>query len=405
MYAGNRDVKMTLRSTSRRWMTRRIDGRIERATWNEGLRVANRVGTTSTMQRTDAQRHADDIRVFRDELARLQAVGVVHLAEDQSQAIRSYHDDLLAQYAREFDIDRDVGAKRLSLGMRMASFLGALALAASVFFLFYRVWGWFSVPSQVVTLVVAALASTVAVFGIRARDSSGYFTKLAAMVAFACFVLNIAMLGQIFNITPSDKAFLPWAAFAFLLAYSCDMRLLLVAGIACAVAFLSARIGTWSGIYWIYFGERPENFFPAAILTLFVPQLVSQKRFAGFAQTYRVLGLIVLLTPVLVLAHWGAGSYLPWETGAIENTYQVLGFVLSALTIAYGVRRHWPEVVNTGVTYFVIFLYTKFYDWWWDWMPKYLFFFVIGLSALLLLFVMRRLRAGGLLDLREKAPA
>ena len=31
------------------------------------------------------------------------------------------------------------------------------------------------------------------------------------------FVLNIAMLGQIFNITPSDKALLPWAALAFLL--------------------------------------------------------------------------------------------------------------------------------------------------------------------------------------------
>ncbi len=30
--------------------------------------------------------------------------------------------------------------------------------------------------------------------------------------------------------------------------------------------------------------------------------------------------------------------------------------------------------MNTGNVFFTIFLYTKFYDWWWDWMPKYLFF-------------------------------
>jgi len=42
----------------------------------------------------------------------------------------------------------------------------------------------------------------------------------------------------------------------------------------------------------------------------------------------------------------------------------------------------------------VIFLYTKFYDWWWEIMPKYLFFLVIGLSAVLLLVVFKRLRTG-----------
>jgi hypothetical protein len=39
------------------------------------------------------------------------------------------------------------------------------------------------------------------------------------------------MLGQIFNITPTDNALIPWALFAFLLAYVFDTRLLLAAGI------------------------------------------------------------------------------------------------------------------------------------------------------------------------------
>ena len=42
--------------------------------------------------------------------------------------------------------------------------------------------------------------------------------------------------------------------------------------------------------------------------------------------------------------------------------------------------------------FFVILLYTKFYDWWWEWMPKYLFFLLIALSAVFLLLVFQRLR-------------
>jgi hypothetical protein len=41
--------------------------------------------------------------------------------------------------------------------MRVASFLGALALAASVFFLFYQFWGHFGEAAQVAILLGAAL--------------------------------------------------------------------------------------------------------------------------------------------------------------------------------------------------------------------------------------------------------
>jgi uncharacterized membrane protein len=346
--------------------------------------------------RTEAQQRADDIRVFRAELERLEREGAISFDEAQRGALTRHHEDLLARYASEFDIDRDVQAKQLSLGMRIVSFLGALALAASVFFLFYQFWGWLSTPWQVAILLTAAFGSFAATFLIQQRDSTGYFTKLAAMVAFACFVLDIAMLGQIFDITPSDKALLPWAALAFLLAYSCDLRLLLGAGILCIMAFISARVGTWSGIYWIHFGERPENFFPAAIAIFAVPQMIDHRRFSGFGPVYRVLALIAIFIPILILGDWGWTSYLPLERPLVEGFYQTVGFVTCAAVIAYGTRRHWPEVVNTGVTFFVIYLYTKFYDWWWEIMPKYLFFLVVGLAAVLLLFVFRRLRAGGL---------
>ncbi|HLP96838.1 MAG TPA: DUF2157 domain-containing protein [Sideroxyarcus sp.] len=347
------------------------------------------------ISKQSAQQRADQIRVFQNELAQLESEGVLALDVGQRLRVEEHHRKLLGLYAQDFDIDRDQRASQLSWGMRIASFFGALALSASVFFLFYQFWGWLTTGVQVAILIAAPLLMLGVTLFIQQRDTSGYFAKLAALVTFACFVLNISMLGQIFNITPSDKALLPWAALAFLLAYASDLRLLLVAGILCFVAYVAARVGTWSGMYWLSFGQRPENFFPAALLLLAVPQFVPHRRFADFPAMYRIFGLLTLFLPMLVMANWGNSSYLDWDADFIEGGYQVLGFVTTAFSVWGGVRRRWTEVVNTGVTFFVIFLYTKIFDWWWDVMPKYLFFLVLGLVAVLFLVVLKHLRKAG----------
>ncbi len=353
------------------------------------------------LSKSEAQERADRISAFQLELQQLERERVLQLSNAQRQALDDYHAGLVAQLSQSYDIDHDQRTRQLSLGMRIASFLGALALAASVFFLFYQYWGRINTSTQVTLLIAAPVFMFLVTMLIVARDQSGYFAKLAAMVAFACFVLNLVMLGQIFNITPSDKAFIVWAAFAFLLAYSCDARLLLAAGIICISAFISARTGTWSGMYWLDFGERPENFLPAAVIIFMVPQFIDHRHYWGFAPIYRVFGLLMLLLPVLVLANWGDASYIDADDELIEGGYQLAGFIISALAIWIGLRRQWAEVVNTGNVFFVIFLYTKMFDWWWEIMPKYLFFLIIGLTAILFLFIFKRLRSAGLLSIKE----
>jgi uncharacterized membrane protein len=344
------------------------------------------------LTRQQAQARADQVRVFQRELDQLRQEGVLALDEAQQSALRTHHAQLLAELGTRHDIDRDLRSKDLSWGMRIASFLGALAIAASVAYLFAQFWGRFDTPVQVAIVLLAAFGSFLVSMELHRRDASGYFTKLAALVAFACLVLDTVLLGDVFNITPSDRALLAWAAFALLLAYSCDLRLLLVAGILCIIAYTSARMGTWSGMYWLSFGERPENFLPVAIALFAVPQLFDHARFDGFAATWRICGLLCFLLPVLLMSNWGESSYLRWDPDTIEGFYQVLGFVASAGAIWLGVRRRWNHVTNTGAAFFVIFLYTKFFDWWWESMPKYLFFLVLGLVAILLLSVMRRMR-------------
>ena len=342
--------------------------------------------------RAAAQARVDQIQAFRRELGLLQTDGALQLSVEQRQAIETHHSALARDLTLHFDVDSDARGRQLSLGMRVASFLGALSLAASVFFLFYKFWGEMAVGSQVAILVAAPLVTFGFAAWLRTRDFAGYFTKLAAFVSFCCFVLNISMLGQIFNITPSPNAFLAWATFALILAYGMDMRLLLVAAIICAVTYIAARFGTWAGSYWIDFGERPENFFPAGVALLLTSHYADHQRYDGFTATCRIAGLLTVFGPILVLANWGEGSYLLFDTTLIEHGYQVAGFIVSACVIWFGIRRGYADVVNTGVAFFVVLLYTKFYDWWWEIMPKYLFFLVAGLTAVLFLFVLRRLR-------------
>lgn len=344
------------------------------------------------LTRQEAQQHADVIHHFEQELGRLQKEQVLTLNDEQQLKVKNHHTALLQSYAQQFDIDSVQKSKQLSLGMRVASFLGAVALACSVFFLFYQFWGLLTTGVQVAVLIGASLASFLFTMFLHSKDSAGYFTKLAALVSFVCFVINIGMLGQIFNITPSDKALVVWGAFALLLAYFCDLRLLLAAGILCVIAFISARTGTWSGMYWLDFGERPENFFPAALIIFMLPHWISHVRFTGFESIYRVFGALTAFLPILVLANWGQGSYIDADPNIIEGAYQLLGFALSAAAIWIGARKQWNETVNTGTTFFVIFLYTKLFDWWWEIMPKYLFFFVLALAAILAILVLRRLR-------------
>jgi len=341
--------------------------------------------------KSEAQRRADQIAHFRSELERVERDQVLTLDDSQRSALADYHESLLADLASAFDIDVNRREKQLSLGMKIASFLGALGLAASVFFLFYQFWGRFGTRTQVIILMAAPVLGLAATMAVAQREKTGYFAKLLGLVSLACFVLNLSMFGQIFNIGPSENAFLVWAVFAFLLAYAADARLLLAFGIISLAGFLSAKTGTWRGCYWIHFGERPENFFPAAVL-LFMAPLLPHHRFSGFAAIYRVFALLLFFIPVLILSNWGAVSYLRLSREAIEAVYQVVGFLFSAAAIWAGIRKGWPEVVNTGNVFFTIFLYTKFYDWWWDWMPKYLFFLVIGLTAILMLLVFKRLR-------------
>ncbi len=133
----------------------------------------------------------------------------------QRDGLRLYHDGLLEQLARRFDVDRSDAQKRMSLGMQVASLVGALAFSAAVFMFFYRFWGDLGTGSQVAILAAAPPLSVLGVHIAAKREKTLYFASILGLVAFACFVLDISMVATIFNMQDSPNGLLLWAAFAF----------------------------------------------------------------------------------------------------------------------------------------------------------------------------------------------
>jgi uncharacterized membrane protein YuzA (DUF378 family) len=137
---------------------------------------------------------------------------------------------------------------------------------------------------------------------------------------------------------------------------------------------------------------------------MLLPGVLGHRDHPGFSPVYRVFGLVFLFLPVILLANEGDLSYLPLSGAAVRIVYQVLGFAGGAAAIGLGITRREKEMVYGGSIAFVALLYSKFIFWWWDWIPKYLFFLIVGVSAIVVLLILKRLRAALAASLGE-APA
>ena len=343
--------------------------------------------------RLDAQARADQIGAFREELARLEVElgGVLDAA--QRDQISAHHDALLADFARQFDVATTESDRQLALGLRFASFLGALAICIAVVLFVERFWGGLTTGVQVGLLALATAAALGLTEFAARREKTLYFAGLAALVAFAAFVTDLSLLGQIYNLVPSHQAFLLWAAFAGALAYGYGLRLLLLAALVTGAIWLGGTLASLGGLYWTELFNRAELLLPAAALAVGLGLLPHGARQDGFCPVYRTSGLLLLFCIVLWHATSGGGSVLPLEPEQVEAVYQVFGFLVAGLAIWTGVRQGWNEVTYTGVTAFTILLYIKAMDWWWDWMPRWLFFLALGGIAVAVMLVLKRLKA------------
>jgi len=340
-----------------------------------------------------AQQRADRIAAFRAEVSELKRAGLLRISEEDLRAVDGHHDRVLRDLVQRFDVDVSERGKQLSLGMRAVSFLGAFALAASVYYFFYRIWGIIPTPLQIGFLGAAPIVTLFLTAVVARREHSGYFALMSGLMAFACLVVNTTLLGGTFNLAPSPLPVLTWGVFALILAYGYRLRLLLVVGLVVMSVFLAATLLHWTGGYWPNYLMRPEGFFPGGLVLLALALTTHRRQYAVFGPVYCVLGIVFLVAPTVLLGMFGSLSYLVIDERPIEITYQLLGFTMSATAIWLGIARRWKEAVYTGTFFFVALLFLEFVNWWWAWMPKYLFFLIVALTSVAVLIGLKRLRA------------
>lgn len=340
-------------------------------------------------QHAQAQHEADRIRTLQTEISTGEAAEVLALTAEQRTRFDTWSTARLASLEREFDVDLTPTQGSLSWGMRIASALGGLALSVALVLFFQSYWGYFETWVQVVVVMSLPILCLAGAEYAAKRERTLYFAGILSLIALAAFVLNLTVIGQIFNITSSERALLAWGVFATALAYRYGHRLMLAIGLSFLLGYGCCALAATLGYPWQQFWTRPENAVVLALMIWAVPLFFDNPE---FNPVYRVTGCIFFFFALFTLVSGSQVSYLPGEPRHIRTFYEVFALSASAGAIWLGIRRRWTGQVNLGAAFFCIFLFNRFCRWWWDWMPAWLFFAIVGLLGVAAVVSLKRLR-------------
>ena len=339
-----------------------------------------------------AQQRADRVAAFRAELTELRRENVIELGPALLAAIETYHRKLIRDLAETFDVDIDDRTKRLSLGMRLVSLSGAIALGASAFFFFHRIWGLIGLTAQIALLAGAPAIALLLTSAIAAREKARDLTSMAGLFALSWLAVDVSALSKSLGVTPSSGGFLICGLFGLIMAFGFRARLLFVAGLACIGIFSASSLALWKGLAWWACFERGEGFMLTGVVILLLAPAIRDHHHADFPIIARLLGLLSFVVPAIVLGMEPETSFLPFSPTGIGIGYQLVAFLASSGAIWAGLSRRRVEWVWGGSGLLVVLLYTELVHWCWDLVPRYLFFLFVAAVAIVIVVMLRRLR-------------
>ncbi len=334
------------------------------------------------------QKRAAQILAFREEITLLEREGV-GLDPATLTRIRARHDAELERLASRGDVDLAPGAARLSMGMRIATLLGTIALSAAYALFVSSHWGGLGLGAQL-TLVIAPPLVLIALTHFAAQlEQTGYVASLIGTVAVIAFAVNLGTLGALFNLPDSRNALLAVGLLGLLLAYRYGLTLPLLPGIGGVGGWLWSLGAIPFGLWWRDGFQILEPLLLVSTLAMTVPSWVRGP--AAFTPWWRATGAATLILGLLLLEANGRFSMLSGNPHTIEIFYKVIGAVLLTALVWWGIRRDQRVVMQIATAGAVLYLFLRLVDWFWDWVPQWLFFLIVGAFALAVLFVLRRL--------------
>lgn len=339
---------------------------------------------------SQAQSRASAIIGFREELARLTAEGV-SVDPAAIAAIRAHHDALLASFARQADVDLSVAAAQLSIGMRIATVLGAAALSAAYGFFVASVWGDLTMAPQLLLVTLPAILLAFLTDVASRREASGYIASIMATVAIVAFWIDLVALGSLFNLPDSRDILLAVGAFSFALAYLYRLGIPLLFGIMTIGWWFWSLAAITRGLWWYDGIDSMEPLLVMGAACMLLPRLLPRP--ASFTPIWRVSGALAVSIALLTLGqNVQASAFHGLNQNILEGIYQVACAVVFPWLIVMGLRRESEYITIIGTAFLSMFLLFRLHDWFWDYLPKWLFFLLVGFLALLVLLLLRQLR-------------
>jgi uncharacterized membrane protein len=375
-------------------------------------------------------------RIVRDAIAGWRAAGLLTVEQG---------DGLLATLSPGPAPVRAVANERkLGRGVTILINLGAIALAVGLLIFFASNWIEFGRGAKIASLFALTLGFYVAGFELT-REGRGSFPKLGvALVFLGCvmFGTDIVLIALIYDLTAEHAWSLLIQCLAWLsIAYVVRSRLVLFLALAGVVAWFGAEVGYCWGGYWLYLG-RPFHSIGMGACMLAIGGLHAWRGRREFATAWALVGLLLVYLSTLILSIFDVQKHVRLDTttaGAVvwvlfaapyllalaavtvihrrwkrttltDPPVLVVLFVLVLMTLAsviaithqsrelwfillltvltsagiyLGVAWESPVFLNTSLVFFAVNLYTRFYEYFWDAMPKSLFF-IVGGAALIL---------------------
>lgn len=336
---------------------------------------------------------AEQIRAFRDEVRSLEAEGVVALAPEAAANVHRHQEALLAGLGIDGDVDLSREEARLSVGMRIATLLGAIALSAAWAMFVREMWDDLGLVAKLVLVwVPPVLLASLTHFSV-SHERSGYVASIVASVASVALLVAIVATWRVYALAPSQHVFLAVGAFALFLAYRYGLGLVLLIGIVGMGGWLWALTAFIQGSRWEDAFDIVEPLLAVGILSFLLPRLLVGGP-ASFAPIWRAAGAIMGTAALLILgiSHHASVFEHTFRPELVETGYQIVGFVAFVSMIGVGLRRDEMILVRTGAVGLVLFLLLRMVDWFWDTIPQWLFFLIVGALAVGSILVMLRVR-------------
>ncbi len=344
------------------------------------------------MNKRDAQKRAEQILSFRQEMDVLKSEQILHLSDTDQALVSKYHDDLLDHLSATFDTDRTKGQANLSIGMQIASTLGAIAFSFALFLVFETFWDDLGIYVQLglaSLLPFVGLGLTVAIDRI---FKTPYYTGLSVIVAIACLVGNILILGHYFNLPDSPNAFLLWGIYGIILSLRYQLAFPLFLSALSIFTFIGGFLTEMLGYNWSHtiYGEL---YLAPALVAAAACYLYLPARRYHLTPVLFLTAFLVGACSLLQLSLAGRYSFITIDKDLIEFIYTLLALGFGGISIAIALKQDWSLSKYAAIGFLILILLAKYHDWAWDVLPEYVFFLILGVFSIAIIVVLRKTRA------------